>query len=70
MVEPIETIVRDPVWNAERSFVPVFEAHPDRLGPDGAEFLNDAWAAEFDRRLAVWEAESPSVSPMLDAIVR
>ena len=70
MTEPVETIVRDRVWNAERSFVPVFEAHSDRIGPDAVEFLNDAWAAEFDRRLAVWEAESPSVSPMLDAAVR
>jgi len=27
------------------------------------EMLDDAWGAEFDRRLAAWEAELPSLIP-------
>jgi hypothetical protein len=42
------------------------EARPDRsIGhriaeaiPEVGEFLNDDWAAEFDRRLAAWDADT------------
>ena len=35
------------------------------LSFNAGELLDDAWAAEFDRRVAAWEAEHPSV---LDAV--
>ena len=65
MTDPVETIDCDPFHIADE---PTAMPHPNRLANDGAEFLDDAWAQEFDRRLAAWEAESPSVEELLDTL--
>jgi hypothetical protein len=57
MSEPAETIVREPVVEA------LAESHaetpvPARRDAANVEFLDASWADEFDRRLAVWQAEA------------
>ena len=32
------------------------------IGLEAGELLNEEWAAEFDRRLAAWQADSPRVT--------
>lgn len=35
---------------------------------DSFEFLDESWGDEFDRRLAAWESESPTVAPEMEPV--
>lgn len=63
MTNPVETIEDECALQPEQSPVSVVEVGTSRP-TSGAEFLDDEWAREFDRRLAAWEAESPSPAPV------
>lgn len=57
MTDPVETIVCEPVPSSK---APTAVPMPfTRIARGGTEFLDEAWAEEFDRRLAAWEAELP-----------
>lgn len=58
MTDPVETIVCEPVPTSK---APATIAMPfTRIAHGGTEFLDEAWAEEFDRRLAAWESELPA----------
>jgi hypothetical protein len=64
-----ETIARDPASPVSEPTVLIADIHRGSAVADGVAFLNDAWAEEFDRRLAAWEAESRSVTPVVDSVI-
>ncbi|MDB5344642.1 MAG: hypothetical protein JWP89_3019 [Schlesneria sp.] len=64
MTDRAETIVCEPVHNSETSTIVVSVSHRFDLGD--ADLLDESWAEEFDRRLAVWESESPIAAPMAE----
>ena len=66
MTDPVQTVVHDPARASDGASVSVAEIQPDdpTMGRVGDLFHDDAWAEEFDRRLAAWEAESPAASPV------
>lgn len=55
MTDPVEIVVCDSA--AETVVPPVSNDSEERPDVDEAEFLDDGWAEEFDRRLAAWNAE-------------
>lgn len=62
MTNPVETIEDDCALQPEQTLVSVVEGEASRQNAD-VEFLDEEWSREFDRRLAAWEAESPSPVP-------
>ncbi len=72
MTDPVLTVVHDPARASDGASVSVAEIQPDNpaMGRVGDLFHDDAWAEEFDRRLAAWEAESPPASAATVALPR
>lgn len=69
MTNPVETIEDECALQPEQSPDSVAEVGGSRQNFD-VEFLDEEWAREFDRRLAAWEAESPSPVPATDSLSR
>ena len=65
MTDRTKTIVCEPIDTSETSTIVVSVSSP-RLAVGEADLLDESWAEEFDRRLAAWEAESPSPAPTHD----
>ena len=72
MTNPVTTVVHHPARNTEGVPAPAVGHQTDQPGTAnvGDFFENDAWAEEFERRLAAWEAESRLASPATDATPR
>lgn len=69
MTNPVETIGAECALQPEQSPVSVVEIEGSRQTFD-VEFLDDEWAREFDRRLAAWEAESPSLAALPEPLAQ
>ena len=67
MTNPVTTVVDDPARHTDGTSVPAVALRTNQPGTGdvGNLFEDDAWAEEFERRLAAWEAESRSASPTL-----
>jgi hypothetical protein len=69
MANSAETIGNEPALKTAPPAVFTSVDNSSIISTDDVEFLDQSWAEEFDRRLAAWEAESPSTAPVHDALV-
>jgi hypothetical protein len=65
MTAPQETIVNDSPLTESTALPLEIESTRPTLG---AEFLDDSWAEEFDRRLAAWQSEPPPVAAIAESV--
>ena len=63
MTDRAETIVCEPT-DTSKTFPIVVSVSSHRFALSDTDLLDESWAEEFDRRLAVWESESPNPVPV------